>query len=111
MFNSKGVDTSCDEGAPEDDDFVFCPPCPPAVVVVVVVAFRPESFRRAAFEDDINLFSKLSVSVFEEFSNFSFDASLSFLFVGKLRGARKREFQVLYPSQITIYIRDDDERQ
>jgi len=102
------VDTSCDEGAPEDDDFVFCPPCPPAVVVVVVVvAVRPESFRRAAFEDDINLFSKLSVSVFEEFSNFF----LSFLFVGKLRGARKREFQVLYPSQTTLYIRDDDERQ
>jgi hypothetical protein len=104
LFNSKGVDTSCDEGAPEDDDFVFCPPCPPAVVVVVVVAVRPESFRRAAFEDDINLFSKLSVSVFEEFSNFSFDASLSFLFVGKLRGARKREFQVLYPSQTTLSI-------
>ena len=98
------MDTSCDEGAPEDDDFVFCPPCPPAVVVVVVVAVRPESFRRAAFEDDINLFSKLSVSVFEEFSNFSFDASLSFLFVGKLRGARKREFQVLYPSQTTLSI-------
>jgi hypothetical protein len=106
LFNSKGVDTSCDEGAPEDDDFVFCPPCPPAVVVVVVVAVRPESFRRAA-EDDINLFSKL-LSVFEEFSNFS-DAFPFFLWENCC--ARKREFQVLYPSQTTLYIRDDDERQ
>jgi hypothetical protein len=61
-------------------------------------------FSKSSLEDDINLFSKLSVSVFEEFSNFSFDASLSFLFVGKLRGARKREFQVLYPSQTTLSI-------
>jgi hypothetical protein len=103
------VDTSCDEGAPEDDVFVFCPPCPPAVVVVVVVvAVRPESLRRAA-EDDINLFSKLSVSVFEEFSIFF----LSFLFVGKLLHVLEREnFRFyIHHKPLSLYIRDDDERQ
>ena len=105
MFNSKGVDTSADEGAP-DDDFVFCPPTP-AVVVVVVVAVRPESFRRAA-EDDI-IFKLLSV--LKSFRIFPMPSFLSF-FLGKLLHVlEKREFQVLYPSQTTLYLRDDDERQ
>ena len=90
MFNSKGVDTSADEGAP-DDDFVFCPPTP-AVVVVVVVAVRPESFRRAA-EDDINYFRSFC---FEEFSNFSDDFFPFFLWENCLRGKERISGFILY---------------
>jgi len=103
LFNSKGVDTSADEGAP-DDDFVFCPPTP-AVVVVVVVAVRPESFRRAA---------KMTLIIFEAsvLKSFRIFPMTSFLsFCGKTACAGKREFQVLYSTFYIHYIRDDDERQ